>query len=248
MTTNGQYPRALRDIERILLRGVLPPDRPGYGVYRERIGQMVVIGEGRRGPGNLVLGFPSDRPDLSSPLAQVVAYGGVETADGTFTVTVREMLAEQIDIELISDRGEPVPDRIDALRSWSYSAWHPGLPSPAAGAPVREVAIGGGVTLALSAREQRLWVHNAATGVVFLLPLTGFYTELMMQMNIRDPGIALVPRLLFGDLDRYTDADLREAFLAGNRIRRRVVVTSPEAPPRRASVRSFLRRLFSKDY
>ncbi len=245
MTSNGQYPRRLRAVERDLLWSVLPPDRAGYRAYRERIDAMVVIGEGRRGRGDLVLGLAGDAPDVSGPLPQVIASGGVETSEGVVSVTVRELFAGQIDIEIVSDRGEPVPDTIDERRRWSYSDWLPGRPSPSSGTPVREVMIGPGVTLGISVGERRLWVYEAVTGLVLLLPVTGFYNELMLYRGVRDPKTALVPGRLFDELGLYADEDLREAFLAANRIRHRVEVSGVDSPPPGKPRPSFLRRFFT---
>ncbi len=89
MTSNGQYPRPLRAVERDLLWSVLPTDRAGYRAYRERIEAMSVIGEGRRGKGDLVLGLAGEAPDVSGPLPQVIASGGVETSGVIVTLTVR---------------------------------------------------------------------------------------------------------------------------------------------------------------
>ncbi len=103
-----------------------------------------------------------------------------------------------------------------------------------------------GVTLGISVAERRLWVHEAATGMVLLLPVTGFYNELMLHRGVRDPKTALVPGRLFDELGLYADEDLREAFLAANRIRHRVEVGGADSPPSRKPRPSFLRRLFTR--
>lgn len=217
----------LRPKERELLECVLPPDRPGYDRYRALIGGMQVIGEGRRGKGNFVLGHPDDTPDISSPLGPVVAYGAVETTRDTFSVTVREYAGDQIDVEIVSTHGEEIPDHFEEKRRWTYSGWNPGDPSPATGLPVREIALDDSCILAIVGTEKRIWIHDRSTGMVHLLPITNFYNALMLHKRIRDPKVALRSALLFENLPSYSDADLRAAFVAYNAFRHRVTVTAP---------------------
>ncbi len=119
MTPGDTYPRSLRPKERDLLDGVLPPDRPGYRRYREMIDTMVVLGEGRRGPGHYILGRPGDTPDLTAPLPPVVAFGTVISTHASFTVTVREYTGGQIDVEIVSGSGEEVPDHFEEKNRWT---------------------------------------------------------------------------------------------------------------------------------
>lgn len=240
--TNGTFPRPLRAKERDLLESVLPADRPGYWRYRECMNVMVVLGEGRRGPGNLLLGDYGNEPDAGAPLAPVVAYGIVETTVEDFTITVRECSNRQIDVEIVSTRGSVVPDHFEEKRRWTYSAWRPGEPSPSTGLPVREVRIDGDVTLAVSRREKRLWLYDAKTGINHLLPITHYYNELMLFKRIRDPKIALQSSLLFAELDRYSDADLRAAFVAYNRLHPRADINKVAAPHYSGALGSLFRR------
>jgi hypothetical protein len=228
------YPRTLRPKERDLLESVLPPDRPGYRRYREHLEAMQVIGEGRRGAGNLILGYPGDVPDLASPVPPVVAYGVVETTKDYYAITVRECIEGQIDTEIVSAHDEEIPDHFEEKRRWTYAEWKPGSTSPATGVPVREVPIDNCAVLAIATAEKRLWLYDGQTGMNHPIPVTNYHNELMLQKQIRDPGRALKPGLLFDQLSSYADEDLRAAFVAYNAARRRVevqVVPSP-APTR----------------
>lgn len=240
------FPRTLRPKELDLLEFVLPPDRTGYKEYREHIAGMVVLGEGRRGPGNLVLGYEGDRPDVTSPLAPVIAYGMVVTTRGRFSVTVREYLGRQIDVEIVSSREEEVPDHFEEKRRWTYSSWRPGDPSPSSGKPVREVPIADGTVLAISTEDKRLWVFDAATGIVHLLPITNFYNELMLLKGIRDPGIALRSGLFFEKHASYSDEELRTTFVAYNKLKRRIDIHPVEPRPARRGVTAFLGGIFRR--
>ena len=43
----------------------------------------------------------------------VIAYGMVETTRDAFTITVREEVAAQINVEIVSRRGEEIPDHFE---------------------------------------------------------------------------------------------------------------------------------------
>jgi hypothetical protein len=228
------FPRALRPKERDLLESVLPPDRPGYRRYRELLETMQVIGEGRRGAGNLILGHPGSVPDLASPLAPVVAYGILETTRDRYTITVRECIDDQIDAEIVSLHDEEIPEHFEEKRRWTYAAWNPGSVSPATGKPVREVQIDSRSVLAIAAADKRLWLYDGATGMNHPIPVTNYHNELMLQKQIRDPAIALRAGLLFDQLSSYSDDDLRGAFVSYNAARRRVEVGPlPQAESKR---------------
>lgn len=220
-------PRSLRPKEENVLEYVLPEDRPGYKNYREIIRSMIVLGQGRRGKGNLVLGYREDAADLTSPLAPVIAYGMVETTRDQFSITVREYVGRQIDIEIVSQRGEELPDHFEEKRRWTYSTWLPGKPSPATNMRVREIIVGQDVVLALSREERRLWIYDGSSGMNLLIPVTNYYNEVMLEKKIRDPKVALNPNMLFDAFGSYSDAELRGAFIAYNSFKRRVDIAAP---------------------
>lgn len=241
--TNGSYPRPLRARERELLEFVLPAESPGYREYRELIKKMVVLAEGRRGKGNFVLGFPGGKADNASPLESVIAYGMVETPEGDISITVREFVAGQIDVEIVSPRGEEIPVSFEERRRWTYSTWRPGSGSPQTGGMVREVAIASDLTMAFARDEKRLWLYDHLRGMNLLIPVTSYYTELMTHRKIRDPEIALRPSRLFDELDRYSGEDLRSAFLAYNNIHPKVVLDVHQDAPRPSGVRKIVMRM-----
>lgn len=240
------YPRPLREKELDALDFVLPEGSPGYAEYRRRVARMVVLAEGRRGKGNLVLGEWGDRADTSSPLAAVVAYGVVETTQDTYTITVRECINDQIDVEIVSSHGGEIPDHYEEKRRWTYSSWRPGMLSPATGMPVREVRVTSSHVLVVARDDRRIWLHDAGTGINHLIPITNFYNELMLHKGIRDPKIALDARLFFDDVEKYSDADLREAFVAYNRVRKKVDLIMEETPAAPRGWKAFFGRLFRR--
>src|ERR1041384_4708105 len=122
------YPRQLLPRERELIEWILPQGAPGYREYRELIRGMVVLGEGRRGEGEIILGPAGMEPDFSSPLAPLLAYGSIEFSDGTASVSLREIQDGQISVEIVSQRSEELPPTPGEVRRWTYSLWKPGSP------------------------------------------------------------------------------------------------------------------------
>jgi hypothetical protein len=173
----------------------------------------------------------------------VIATGVVETTRGPFTITVRERVRDQLDVELLSEGGDEIPDHFEEKRRWTYASWVPGAPSPATGAPVREVRIPGGHTLAICSGDRRVWLHDGDTGMVHPIPITTFYTMVMVHRKIRDPRIALASSLLFEQPGTCSDGDLQAAFLAYNAAHPRVRV-SPEPPPPGGGFGGLMSRLF----
>jgi len=224
--TNSRYPRQLTTREREFLEWVLPAERPGYRRYRGFLDTMVVLGEGRRGKGDIILGYSGDTPDTAISLPPVLAYGMVETNFGPLSVTVRENYGDQVDVEIVSHRAEELPQDFEERRRWTYSAWKPGASCPQCEKPVREVMMrsesGETFVLAVCSADRRLWVFDSATEINHLIPVTNFYNELMMQKNVRDPEVALDSTRLFTQLGRFSDADLTHAFLTYNKLKIKV--------------------------
>ena len=207
---------------------------------------MTVIGEGRRGKGEIVLGKSGDTPDFSEPFGSVFAYGAIETNFGMISITLREKVNEQISLEIVSHRLEEVPQQFEESRRWTYSTWNPGQPCPQCLKPLREVPMhkpdGKHLMLALCTTDKRLWVFDAESRVNRLIPVTNFYNELMLHKNIRDPKAALDGKQLFANLDKYSDEDLTYAFLTYNKIRTKFrIETNLEADTKKKP--TFFKRL-----
>jgi len=73
LSDSKNYPRVLTPLENDWLLYILPDTGPGYRIYREKIASMLVIGEGRFGEGNYVLGYKGDEPDLSYSSLPILA-------------------------------------------------------------------------------------------------------------------------------------------------------------------------------
>jgi len=228
---NQHYPREISGREREWLDWILPRDRPGYKRFKGSMEGMTVIGEGRRGKGEVVLGKPGDSPEFSEPFGAVFAYGGIETSFGMVSITVREPVGNQISLEIVSHRSEEIFEDFEESRRWTYSTWNPGSHCPQCSNPPREVPMRTPdhlqLVLALCVTDRRLWVYDSESRVNRLIPVTHFYNELMLHKSIRDPKIALDGRKLFSDLGEYTDADLTYAFFTYNKLKTKVHIAGP---------------------
>ncbi len=247
-------PRPLPSREMGWIEWLFPATRPGYRSFLENLRPLRVIGEGRRGKGEMILGQPGTTPDFTAPLPPVFAYGAIETDAGMISITVREMLNDQVSVEIVSHRSDDIPENFREIRRYSYSEWMPGKPCPACGRNVREVSMhpaGDEAThfvLALCATDRRIWVHDPSSEVNRLIPVTNFHNELVLHKNIRDPNVALDSKRLFADLPQYSDADLTYAFRTYNTLRTKVHVEGPMESDRKpkSSLLSSLRSLFAK--
>jgi hypothetical protein len=245
-------PRALSPREREWLEWILPIDRPGYKLYRDFLNALTVIGEGRRGAGEFILGKVGTMPDFSAPLSAVHSYGLIETDRGSISVTLREIFEEQISVEIVCNTSDELPEQFTELRRWTYSTWKPGETCPQCVKDVREVemqsADGKQFVLAICTGDRRIWFYEEESGVIHLIPVTNYYNELMLHKNIRDPKIALNAKLFFTDLANYTDADLRHAFATYNKLMPKVQLTQEIAEESRAPASLFTRfaRLIKK--
>lgn len=228
MPTGEGFPRELTPQERELLLWVLPPERSGYREYRERVNNWKVVAQGRRGEGNYILARADERVDIESPLPHVVAYGMVVTEAGELSVSVREVLGNQFEFEIVSVQGNIDPANVREIRRWSLSSWLPGMPCPQCGQPIRQVpmasAAGQQFALAICAGDRRVWLYDEQSGMNLPIPVSNFYNELMLHKNIRDPKIALDAKRLFLHLSEFSDTDLQRAFRSYNKIRTKVAL------------------------
>ncbi len=245
------YPRPLTPLENNLVLWVLPERSAGYAPYREFVGSASVIGQGRRGEGEIILGTPGDLPDLDSPLPPVVSFGVAAADDDEISVTVREILDTQMSVEIVGRRNDRVPPGARIERRWTYAQWQPGRPCPQCGRPAREVEVARAVTparpvvLAICAADRRLWIYDGPTAVCRPVPVTNYYNELMLLKKIRDPETALVSSKLFERLGEFSSADLATAFVAYNRLKTKIELPAAAGTGMPGRGRGFAERLLA---
>ncbi|MDB5034883.1 MAG: hypothetical protein JWQ98_2124 [Chlorobi bacterium] len=231
MADPSQFPRELSPVEWAWLAYLLPADRPGYARFLGSLDGYVLLGEGRWGTDDFVLGpVGGAEIDRTEGMQPIVAYGEIiMVAPGgreeVMTLAVHQpnddgLVEFQISgLDAVADSGEWTE-----ARRWSYSRWNPGNPCPATGGPVREIGLDakGELLLTVSPVKRVLWLHDRADMTSTLVPVTNYYNELMLLKGIRDPGIALDHRRLFTALDDFTDVDLRLAFIRYNMSFRKI--------------------------
>lgn len=217
-------PRSVTPVESEWLRFLLPEDRPGYRDLRARLEPLVVLGEGRWGEGDLVLGVAGQEIDLEAGMEPVAAFGQiVGDGDHVVTLTLHQPDDEgRIEFQIGGvDPGEATGFRERAR--WSYSYWSPGAPCPATGGRVREITlIAGELILAISPTARSLWLFDRGDRTNRLLPVTNFYNELVMSLGIREARLALDHTRLFTETTLFSDGDLRTAFIRYNGTFRKV--------------------------
>jgi hypothetical protein len=228
MSSLDRLPRELDSFERELLLWVLPKGRPGYEEYRKLIETWPVVGVGRRGEGNYILAEGGWSVDIESPLPQIFAYGVVEHEHGTLTISIRERCGGQLEFEMEGVADRTADAALRQIRRWSYSEWLPSQICPSCRSSVREIRMATSASqtlvLVLCSRDRRIWVYDGNSGVNALIPVTGFYNELMLQTGVHDPNIGLDPKRLFQLPGAQNESELIRAFSSYNKLRQKVVL------------------------
>jgi hypothetical protein len=243
-----KFPRALTEKEKYLLFKVLPENKSGYRKYRDKIEELVVIGQGRFSRDNMILGMPGKKPDLSFPSTPVFAIGTVICKETQIDIAIHEEIDNEIEFDISTNNAYKPDEDLTELSNWSYSEWVPGMDAPNDNSEVKEVGvIPGGLILTIAPKHKKIWLHNIETGVNHLIPLSNFYNQLMMVRDIRNTKVALNPGLFFDQLDNYSDGDLVSALITYNKYIKRFNIDlsyfeKSDNKPSQKSLFSFLRR------
>jgi hypothetical protein len=211
---NNDFPRQLTAMEKTILFAILPENKKGYNEYREKINQLVVIGKGRFGGNNLILGREGEKIDLSISSAPVFAIGTVYFSDLSAEAVIHEEQDDKIefDIQLNVENNQTVQSEIIDVNT--ISTWNPGDESPYNKSTVKEFELfPGKYILAVVPTLKKIWLHSYQTGINHIIPLTNFYNELMRTKNIKDHKIALNPGKFFEHVNEYSTDDLRKALI-----------------------------------
>lgn len=224
---NGEskFPRKLSVTEKDLLLWLLPENKTGYKKYRDYLNSSNVIGFGRRGIGNLILSDKNISADLDIPLPQVFAFGMVVGKTQQISVSIREIIYDQLEIEIDGlDDKELVID-FNETKRWSFSDWSEKKVCPICTGELREIKFSNYI-LVFCKTDERIWINNLETGVNHLIPITNYYNELMLLKNIRDPILVLNSKNLFNSLETFTNNELINSFIAYNRLRKKVDINN----------------------
>ncbi len=220
---NEKFPRELSAREKNWLFAALPENKLGYKQYRDIIENLLVIGCGRFGEGNFILGEKDDKIDLDASSSPILAVANITFDVGKVYVTIHEELEGQIEVDIKATADENIPDDLSQAKVWTYSDWMPGGKAPFDKSYVREVnLIKKEIILVIAPVHKKVWVYNAKSGINHFVPVTNYYNEMMILLNIKDPEKALNPGMLFTNLDEFTDQQLVQGFLAYNKYWQRI--------------------------
>jgi hypothetical protein len=245
-----QFPRELTRQEKYLLYSVLPEEKTGYNLYRQKIDELLVTGYGRFKNNNLILGKKTAVPDLSVSSTPVFATGTIKIPGDEIDILINEEIDDEIEFDLTMKNSNVIPGGIIELEKWSYSDWNPGDKSPYDNKEVREVVLSRGkYILTFAPSHKKIWLHENESGVNYLIPLTNYYNELMHFKRTKNPKQALSPKMLFQTLNNFSDGDLINAFVLYNKYMRRFSIDFSKflkPQPEVKSKRKF-KDLFRKD-
>lgn len=218
----GDFPRQLTANEKKILFTVLPENKSGYKYYRDKIENLLVIGQGRFDRENLLLGKEGNKPDLSVPSNPVFACGTAICKETKFDVLIHEEYDDEIEFDITTSNSFNLEEDFEIVSAWSYSDWKPGQKAPNDGSSVREVpVIPGEYVLAVAPNHKKIWLHDIKTGVNHLIPVSNFYNQLMMVKDIRNSDVALNPGAFFDNIEEYSAEDLVSALITYNKYIRR---------------------------
>ncbi|MCX7874782.1 MAG: hypothetical protein N2321_01305 [Melioribacteraceae bacterium] len=247
MEENKNFPRELTENEKDLLFSALPENKLGYKIYRDKINNSFVLGYGRFGGGNLILGTPGTEIDTEESATPIFAISKIVYSDHEIYVTIHHQDNDQIEIDIQNFELTPKINEMKELYRWTYSDWTPGQKAPYDNSYVKEIhLILNSLVLAIAPVHRKIWTYNAKDEVNYLIPVTNFYNELMLLMDEKNPEVALNPNLLFENLENYSNEKLGQAFLLYNKMWNRIELDyslfDPKMIQRKKSFFDFLRR------
>jgi hypothetical protein len=101
--------------------------------------------------------------------------------------------------------------------------------------------------LVLSPSDKKIWLHEIDSGVNYIIPVTNFFNELMRQRRdiFEKIGGLNVP-LIFENIDKFSDAQINNAFLSYSKIFGKVDVGAYEEMKEKKGFLAFLKRKFKR--
>ncbi len=253
MNINGNFPRKLTEREIDWIFWMLPENKPGYRDYREMIKKMMVIGYGKFEPDNLILGQPNDKPNEETFFTPVISLGQIEMKNAKIQISIHKEYKNQIQIDIVNLLGDVIPENVYEIKRWSYAHWIPGEVSPATGQSVREVKIFSktkhNLILVISPSDKKIWLHEIDSGINYIIPVTNFFNELLRQRKeIFDKASGLNPNSIFENINKFSDADINNAFINYSKLFAKVDVGAYEEMKEKKGLLDFLKRKLFKGY
>lgn len=227
------YPRKLTSQEKEWILYLLPGDRKCYAEYRKLAEGMIVIGEGRFGEGNFVLGFEGDAPDFSYPSLPMFACGQIICEDSTIQVSLHEFYDNKIEYSINNLSGEEIPNDKTEIRRWSYSYWEPGDDSPFENDALHQYELSGKkgeLVLALSPANHSIWLYDSHSEVNHVVPVTNFINELIRGDKRIDKKEGINLDYVFSNLKLFSLDDFRRALVEYNKHWHKIDMGEFEVP------------------
>jgi len=220
---NKEFPRKLFTYEKEWLFTALPQNKPGYKIYRDKIEALMVLGNGRFGGKNFILGHAGSKIDLDASSSAVFAVSYISFDSCEVYVVIHEESFGQIEIDFRLNKGEKFPVDEEFKSYKTYSGWETGQKAPLDNSYVREIhLIKNKLVIAVVPSQKRIWIHDTSTKINYFIPVTNLFNEIRILKGIKDPKIALNPNSFFTNLDMFTDEDIRQGFLLYNKYLKRI--------------------------
>lgn len=248
MDGQEEFPRSLTAVEFEQIYFLLPENIEAYNRYRVRIAQLVVIGHGRFGDGNLILGKSGDTPDLSYSSLPVFASGQIEYGSSKVLVTIHEEYDEKIEVSINIIAGNSIPGNSKITGGWTYSTWKPGDKSPFKNDSLKIINISekkNELVLVLSKTNHSIWLYESAKKYNHIIPVTNFINELLRGNSSIDRTKGINMNYIFDNLKKFKDSDFVKALVQYNKQWRKLDLSKSEIKPVKEKV-SLFSKIFRK--
>lgn len=214
----NKFPRRLTEREKEWLNFILPAERKGYSEYRNKIEKLYVIGYGRFGGTNLMLGKENDKPDFSAPSSAVFASGNIIYNEAEIYVLIHEEFEGQIEIDISNKREVKIPEQLTEDSRWTYSNWKPGTKAPGDNSEVREIhLIKNEIVIAIAPVHKRIWIYENKSGINYFIPVSNFFNEIIRVREIKDAKNLPKPNSIFTNTNSFSDKEIAQGFLLYNK-------------------------------
>lgn len=230
------YPRRLSEIELKYLRYILPDSVAVYNEYFTQLAALWVIGHGRFGHENLVIGEENTVNTHHSGLGSIFS-AGVYIENGTRTeLLLHSMVEGQAEFDIMNQ-----PEaKGDA--AYTLSLWRPGVKLPGSAEKVREIPLMRDKLLLACDREKRqFWIFEYETQFNRIIPATNLLNEIRFVAGLKGE---LKPKEIFTQLDTVSDEKIVKAFIKYNKLFNKIehLQITPPAPQKQQT--GFFDRIF----
>lgn len=208
------YPRRLTDAELKYLRYILPEQIAEYNNYFKQLSTLWVIGHGRFGHENLVIGEEETKNTHHSGLGSIFA-AGVYIEDGIRTeLLLHAMVEGQAEFDIMKQPAE------SSDASYTLSLWKPGVKLAGSKDKVREIPLTRDKLLLACDKEKRqFWIHEYATQFNRIIPATNLLNEIRFVAGLKGD---LKPKEIFMQLDSVSDELIVKAFVKYNKLFKKI--------------------------